>query len=51
MAKQILDKEPNIKNSELANRIGCNTVATLFRLFNKYEGISPGQYIKTLKEQ
>lgn len=51
MAKQILDKEPGIKNSELASRIGCNTVATLFRLFNKYEGISPGQYVKNLKEQ
>ena len=51
MAKKILDKEPNIKNNELATRIGCNTVATLFRLFNKYEGISPGQYVKNLKEQ
>ena len=50
MAKQILDKEPNIKNNELASRIGCNTVATLFRLFNKYEGISPGQYVKGMKE-
>ena len=51
MAKQILEKEPNIKNSELASRIGCNTVATLFRLFNKYEGISPGQYVKKFREQ
>lgn len=51
MAKQILQNEPWVKNSELASRIGCNTVATLFRLFNKYEGTSPGQYVKTIKEQ
>ncbi len=48
MAKQILRNEPGIKNSELAARIGCNTVTTLFRLFNKYEGMSPGQYVKTM---
>lgn len=50
-AKEILENDPTIKNSELAKMIGCNTVATLFRLFNKYEGTSPGQYIKNLKQQ
>ncbi len=51
MAKQILREEPGIKNSELARRIGCNTVTTLFRLFNKYEGMSPGQYVKTIRQE
>lgn len=49
-AKEILGKDPSIKNNELAKMIGCNTVATLFRLFNKYEGMSPGQYVKSLKQ-
>ena len=48
-AKEILEKDPGIKNNELAKMIGCNTVATLFRLFNKYEGMSPGQYVKNKK--
>lgn len=48
-AKEILEKDSSIKNSQLAKMIGCNTVATLFRLFNKYEGMSPGQYIKNIK--
>lgn len=50
-AKEILKKDPSIKNSHLAQMIGCNTVATLFRLFNKYEGMSPGQFAKSLEKQ
>ncbi len=50
-AKEILAENPGIKNNELAKMIGCNTVATLFRLFNKYEGMSPGQYVKSRKAQ
>ena len=45
-AKEILSNNPDIKTKELAAMIGCNTVATLFRLFNKYEGMSPGQFVK-----
>ncbi len=45
-ACDILLQEPGIKNTELAKRVGCNTVATLLRLFNKYEGTTPGQYGK-----
>lgn len=47
-AKEILTKNPSVKTKELAAMIGCNTVATLFRLFNKYEGMSPGQFVKNL---
>ncbi len=45
-ACDIILQEPGIKNTELAKRVGCNTVATLLRLFNKYEGTTPGQYGK-----
>jgi YesN/AraC family two-component response regulator len=47
-AKEILTEDPSVKNKDLAQQIGCNTVATLFRLFNKYEGISPGQFVKNI---
>lgn len=50
-AKELLKQDPSIKNKDLAQMIGCNTVATLFRLFNKYEGMSPGQYVKNLTER
>ncbi len=45
-ACDILAEEQGIKNTELAKRVGFNTVATLLRLFNKYEGTTPGQYGK-----
>ncbi len=45
-ACDILLQEPGIKNTSLARRVGCNTVATLLRLFNKYVGVTPGQYGK-----
>lgn len=48
-AKQILAQNPSIKAKDLAAAIGCNTSATLFRLFNKYEGMSPGQYVKKMR--
>ncbi len=50
MAKDLLTNNPTLKNSDLAQMIGCNTVATLFRLFNKYEGTSPGQFVKNLEK-
>lgn len=49
-ACDVLLQEPGIKNTELAKRVGCNTVATLLRLFNKYEGVTPGQYGKKVSD-
>ena len=49
-AKEILKAEPQIKNDELAGRIGINTVATLLRMFNKYEGMTPAQYAKQARK-
>lgn len=46
-AKEILKKDPQIKNEKLASLIGVNTVATLLRMFNKYEGMTPAQYVKS----
>ncbi len=45
-AKRIINESPYVKVNELAGMVGCNNVNTFIRIFNKYEGISPGQYIK-----
>lgn len=44
-AKEIL-KQGNVKINELAGIVGCNNSNTFIRIFKKYEGISPGQYIR-----
>lgn len=45
-AKEIAAEQPNIKIVELAAMVGCNNVDTFIRIFKKYEGVSPGQYVK-----
>jgi two-component system, response regulator YesN len=44
-AKEILSRE-NVKISDLALRVGCTNSHTFIRMFKKYEGVSPGQYLK-----
>ncbi|MDF2922528.1 MAG: hypothetical protein K0R57_1442 [Paenibacillaceae bacterium] len=44
-AKEILSRE-NVKINELALRVGCTNSHTFIRMFKKYEGVSPGQYLK-----
>lgn len=46
VAKEILEENPKIKIKDLAKEVGCGTPNILFRIFNKYEGMSPGKYIK-----
>lgn len=45
MAKKIMDEE-TIRIEDLARRVGCNNTVTLNRMFKKYEGISPSQYVR-----
>ncbi|MNI17538.1 HTH-type transcriptional regulator YesS [compost metagenome] len=45
-AKRIISENPDIKVNDLAGMVGCNNVNTFIRIFKKYEGISPGQYMK-----
>lgn len=45
-AKRILEEEPHIKINDLAVRLGFNSANTFIRIFNKYEKLSPGQYLK-----
>lgn len=44
-AKEILSRE-NVKINDLALRVGCTNSHTFIRMFKKYEGVSPGQYLK-----
>lgn len=45
-AKQIMRTEKNIKIAEVAARIGCNNTVTFNRMFQKYTGMTPGQFLK-----
>ncbi|MGD7008894.1 helix-turn-helix domain-containing protein [Metabacillus sp. 84] len=44
-AKELLT-DRNIKVSEAASLVGYNNVNTFIRLFKRYVGLSPGQYVK-----
>ncbi|WP_343084021.1 helix-turn-helix domain-containing protein [Blautia producta] len=45
-ATEVLKARPSITLTELADTCGINSVTTLTRLFKKYAGCSPGQYLK-----
>lgn len=44
-AKEILENG-NHKINEVADMVGCNHINTFIRIFKKYEGISPSQYVQ-----
>ncbi len=46
-AKEYL-KNGKTKVGVVAKLVGCNNINTFIRIFKKYEGISPGQYIESL---
>ena len=46
-AKEIMKKNPAIKNKELSEAVGFNSVNTFLRLFKKYTGETPGRYMET----
>lgn len=45
-AKRIINENPAVKVNDLAGMVGCNNVNTFIRIFKKYVGVSPGQYMK-----
>jgi len=47
-SKELMQKESNLKISEIAKRVGCSSSVTFIRMFRKYEGMSPGQYYAKL---
>jgi len=48
-AKELMQKNDNLKINEIASKVGCNGPVTFIRMFRKYEGVSPGQYYSNLK--
>lgn len=47
-AKELLNKK-QYKVSDIASMVGCNSTNTFIRIFKQYEGVSPGEYMKSLK--
>jgi two-component system, response regulator YesN len=47
-AKEIMKNNKNILVKDLAVKVGCNSTITFIRIFNKYAGTSPGNYLQSL---
>lgn len=43
-AKEIMNKDKDMKIKDLAEKVGYNSSNTFIRIFRKYEGVSPGKY-------
>lgn len=48
-AKEIFKTQPSVSVGEAAKMVGYESQHTFIRIFKKYEGITPGQYIKMNK--
>lgn len=46
-AKELLS-QGHYKVNEVATIIGCNNANTFIRIFKQYEGVSPGEYVKSI---
>lgn len=47
-AKEVLSENENVKIKDLAESLGFNSSNTFIKVFKKYEGVSPTQWIGTL---
>lgn len=50
LAAKLLSENPSIKLVELGEQVGISNVNTLIRMFKKYTGAPPGQFIKNSTE-
>jgi len=46
IAKESLRRNPKILIKDLTKLVGYNSVNSFIRIFNKYEGMTPGQFVK-----
>lgn len=47
-AKEMLEKNPDIKIAELSHQVGFNSSNTFIRVFGKYTGMTPGVYLASV---
>lgn len=47
-AKELLNRR-DCRVNDIAAMVGCNNTNTFIRIFKQYEGVSPGEYMKSLK--
>lgn len=48
-SKELLRQNPNIKIVDLSSMVGFNSSNSFIRVFNKYEGITPGAYLERIQ--
>lgn len=49
-AKELMLSNKNLKIKDIALLVGCNSSNTFIRIFRKYEGVSPTQYISDMED-
>ena len=47
-AKEFFKNDPDIKINDAAKKTGFNNPSSFIRMFKRYEGISPGEYMKNM---
>lgn len=50
LAAKLLSENPSIKLIDLGEQVGISNVNTLIRMFKKYTGAPPGQFVKNIAE-
>lgn len=49
-AKELMYNDKSLKIKDIASLVGCNSSNTFIRIFRKYEGVSPTQYLSENEE-
>lgn len=50
-AKELLRENPSLKIVDLSSMVGFNSSNSFIRVFNKYEGVTPGAYVNLLDKR
>ena len=50
-AQRRIEEDPQIKVSTLAQEVGFTSANTFIRVFDRYMGVTPGQYAETVREK
>ena len=48
IAKEILARDSKTKIADISDMVGCNNVNTFIKMFKRYEGVTPGEYVKNI---